>query len=577
MSEASEGLVGGRYALGELLGVGGTGSVFAATDRDADDAPVAVKLLHPHLCTDADARAAFLREAARASELRDPHIVRVHGAGLHDAAGVTMPWIALDLLDGPTLRERVAATGPLDPAEAVAVVDDVLAGLALAHAAGIVHRDVSPQNVVLPADGATSPVAARLIDFGLADATGRSTLGGDVLLAGPVAADAGVVGNAAFMSPEQARGLPVRAVSDLYQVGAVLYFALTGRVPFPRATTEQVLRAHIDAPPPVPSALVAAARPFDRVVTRALAKTPAHRFRDAEEFRAALRAAAATVPATLWPSDTTDADRPGATKVLGAGAGGAEAWAAGAGGAGAGGDPLAYLQTLDGTEQPRRAPAHTVPRATGAVAAAAFLAILGFGSWGALVATAEPGAAATPTPTPPAVTTPATVDTPAAPAPASAAPTPEPVASTPQMVAVPTLSGTLAAADSALRDAGLAWGTVSRIESAEPAERILGQNPAAGARVAPGSRIDVTVASGANVVPQVSGMSVAAATAALQSAGFAAVADDAPATATVDRVLPAAGTVLRLGVTVTLTAVPLPTPTPTPSSTPSSSSIGTAP
>ncbi|MGK4422686.1 protein kinase, partial [Klebsiella pneumoniae] len=71
--------VGGRYALGELLGVGGTGSVFAATDRDADDAPVAVKLLHPHLCADADARAAFLREAARASELRDPHIVRVHG------------------------------------------------------------------------------------------------------------------------------------------------------------------------------------------------------------------------------------------------------------------------------------------------------------------------------------------------------------------------------------------------------------------------------------------------------------------------------------------------------------------
>ncbi|MFK5121396.1 protein kinase domain-containing protein, partial [Klebsiella pneumoniae] len=96
-----------------------------------------------------------------------------------------------------------------------------------------VRRDVSPQNVVLPADGATSPVAARLIDFGLADATGRSTLGGDGLRAGPVAADAGVVGNAAFMSPEQARGLPVRAVSDLYQVGAVLYFALTGRVPFP--------------------------------------------------------------------------------------------------------------------------------------------------------------------------------------------------------------------------------------------------------------------------------------------------------------------------------------------------------
>ena len=135
MSETSEGLVGGRYALGELLGVGGTGSVFAAVDREAADARVAVKLLHPHLCADEAARAAFLREAARAADLIHPNIVRIHGAGLHDAAGVTMPWIALDLLDGPTLRERVAAAGPLPPAEAAAVVDGVLAGLAVAHAA----------------------------------------------------------------------------------------------------------------------------------------------------------------------------------------------------------------------------------------------------------------------------------------------------------------------------------------------------------------------------------------------------------------------------------------------------------
>lgn len=562
MSETSEGLVGGRYALGELLGVGGTGSVFAAVDREAADARVAVKLLHPHLCADEAARAAFLREAARAADLIHPNIVRIHGAGLHDAAGVTMPWIALDLLDGPTLRERVAAAGPLPPAEAAAVVDGVLAGLAVAHAAGIVHRDVTPQNVVLPAGDAASPAAARLIDFGLSDATGRSTLGGDVLLAGPVADGAGVVGNAAFMSPEQARGLPVRAVSDLYQAGAVLFFALTGHAPFPRATTEQVLRAHLDAPPPVPSALVAAARPFDRVVTRAMAKTPAHRFRDAEEFRAALRTAAASVPsaASAPAHDTADTEAPGFTKLLGAPSDD---------------EPLAYLRPST-ADTDRRPSASAAPRTTGAVAAIVILGILGFGAWAAIVSTAEPGAAAAPgTPS-------ATAPTASAPAPSSEPalspsplPTPQPASTVEPTVVVPPLSGSLPVADAALRAAGLVLGDVSRVESADESDRVLGQHPPVGESVPRGSRVDVTVASGANVVPQVSGMSVAAASAALQSAGFAATADGARVTAIVDRVHPAAGTVLRLGVTVTLTTVPesLSTPTPGPS-TPSPTESG---
>lgn len=284
------GLVGGRYLLGELLGTGGTGSVFAAADQGEGGAPVAVKLLHPHLCADAASRAAFLREAEHAIALRHRNIVRVHAAGLHDAAGITMPWIALDLLHGPTLRDHVEHTGPLPVGDAIAVGIGILDGLEAAHAAGIVHRDISPHNVILHHPGTPLTAGAvlsagmvRIVDFGLADLTGRTTLGSDVLLAGPAdaadpaaqpAAARGVVGNAAFMSPEQAQGRPVRSVSDLYQVGAVLHYALTGQPPFPRATTAQVLDAHIAAPPPVPSALAPAARPLDRIVTRALAKTP---------------------------------------------------------------------------------------------------------------------------------------------------------------------------------------------------------------------------------------------------------------------------------------------------------------
>ncbi|GAB2527566.1 hypothetical protein GCM10027064_25680 [Microbacterium petrolearium] len=553
--------IGGRYALGDLLGVGGTGSVFAAADPTG--AEVAVKLLHPHLCADDAAREAFLREARLAMRLDHPNIVRVHDAGLHDAGGVTMPWIALELLTGPTLREHVDAVGPLGAADAVAVVDGLLAGLGAAHQAGLVHRDISPQNVILHGARDRAPGAGlsagmvRILDFGLADVTGRATVGSDVLLAG--AEDGGhVVGNAHFMSPEQAQGLPVRSVSDLYQAGAVLVYALTGRPPFPRTTVEQVMRAHVSAPPPVPSAIAPAARPFDRVVTRALSKTPAHRFRTAAEFRAALAEAGAAAVAAASVVETPDApaEGTGPTSVLRPDGGG----------------DLDYLRPADDDIAEPVRDARARAGGAGVLLGLGAVAILAVAALGATFLAGSPGAEAE-GPRPQPTTAPSTPQTPppgsASPTPSSSpSPTPEPSTSAPPapaQVEIPTLFGTLADAEAALAQAGLRLGAVNRVEAAEAADRVLGQRPEPGSRAEPGTAVDVTVASGRNTVPDVRGMSVPAAIAVLLSAGFEAVADQQPASAaaTVAGSEPAAGAVLRVGVTVSLRVEAQPTPGPT--------------
>lgn len=554
-------LIDGRYALGDLLGVGGTGSVFAAVDL-VTGGPVAVKLLHPHLCDDESSREAFLREATHVVGLQHPNIVRVHAAGLHDAGGVVMPWIVLDLLDGPTLREWVEATGRLSAADAAAVAEGMLAALGHAHAAGIVHRDVSPQNVILHgvADhdpgAALTPDMVRVVDFGLADVTGRATLGSDVLLAGGASGDgggvaagrnAGVVGNAAYMSPEQAQGQPVRAVSDLYQAGAVLYYGLTARAPFPRESTAHVLQAHVSAPPPVPSAIVPGARPFDRIVTRAMAKTPARRYRDAAEFALAVsQAAAVGEPRAVGglSGETEARDATSATRVF----------------AGGGPDGLDYLSPA---VEP--APTLTPVRSNAGIAAGAIaVVILVLAGWAVIAASAAPAApVAGATPPEPSASAPSEEPvvtasaTPRAVAPVTPAP--------PAHVATPALHGSLADAEAALRTAGLALGTVTRVESAEAADRVLSQNPASAAPVAPGSTVDVTVASGSNVVPQVAGMTAAAARALLESAGFVASGEtSASSSATVTATQPGAGTVLRLGVRVALVVAHEATPTPHP-------------
>lgn len=537
-------LFGGRYRLGGLLGVGGSASVYEAEDLLADDASgrperVAVKVLHAHLCSSELAREAFLREAARASGLHHPNVIAVRGSGLHDAGGVVMAWIAFDLAVGPTVSEWVGATGRLPPSLAAAVIDGVLAGLAAAHAQGLVHRDVSPRNVILeradPAEpGRLSSDMVRLLDFGLADVAGRTTVGSDLLLAEPARAAPAVVGSRAFMSPEQACGRPVTAAGDVYQAGALLYYLLTGQPPYPRASAELTAQAHLSAPPPVPSALVPEAGPLDRVVTTAMAKEPDRRFPDADQFRAAVRAALAPSgrrPAVL----ASGGDRCPPTAVLPLGRGQRP-----------GQRPLDYLEPVatDAGAAPADEwsfpePSGWNPVVAGVLAVVAALTVLAVvsatsndGSSPRQVATT---AAVTPEPTPSL----------------SATPTRKPK---PVEVRVPVLTGTLADAERVLRDAGLFVGEIARSPSPEAAGAVLEQSPDAGALVQRGSTVNLEVASGTNAVPDVAGLTAAAATAELESAGFAAAADTqgADPTTPVLGSEPAAGVVLRLGVTVTL-------------------------
>ncbi|PFG43556.1 serine/threonine-protein kinase [Isoptericola jiangsuensis] len=286
-------VIGGRYVLGDILGTGGTYTVYEASrlapDADApdvdaadpdaaagdeptpadggaaDEAPLLVKVLHPHLVDDSMARAALAREIAASEQVDHPGVVKVLDSGEDEVAGATVPWILTRRLPGPLLSDLAAGTGLAWPT-ALAVVAGLLDALAAVHTAGLVHRDVGPRNVVVDQhDDGTMTVG--LLDLGLTAPGGGD---GDGEL---------VTGSAAYMSPEQAQGRPLDARSDLYSAGALAYFALTGHAPYERATPSDVLRAHVEAPVPAPSARRAAVpTSVDRFVARAMAKNPARRF-----------------------------------------------------------------------------------------------------------------------------------------------------------------------------------------------------------------------------------------------------------------------------------------------------------
>ena len=261
----------GKYEIRRLLGKGGMGEVYEAYDT-AKGRTVALKLLTDQHAQDETFRARFLRESRAAAVLQEPHVIPIHDWGEIDDT----LYIDMRLVHGETLHDLLKKR-PLDPQRAVEVIRQIAAALDAAHAQGLIHRDVKPQNIIVTPDD-----FAYLVDFGIAEAKGDTHL----TMAGYQ------VGSFDYMAPERFGDEEATSAVDVYSLACVLYEALTGAKPFPVHSAEQVIGAHISSPPPRPSAVnprVPAS--FDDVVARGMAKHPDDRYGSAGALgRAAKRA-----------------------------------------------------------------------------------------------------------------------------------------------------------------------------------------------------------------------------------------------------------------------------------------------
>jgi eukaryotic-like serine/threonine-protein kinase len=255
----------GRYRHVRLLGRGGMATVELAQDLELER-PVALKRLAENLAANDEFKQRFLREARLAARLSHPNIVAVYDAGEESGR----PFIVMEYVEGETVSDLVRRRGRLAPAEAVTLALQACSGLETAHEAGLVHRDIKPQNLLLTPGG-----TLKIADFGIA----RSLDGTQLTEAGTV------LGTAAYLAPEQAAGEPVTATADVYALGAVLYELLTGRPPYVAETLAELFakqRRGAIAPvrefaPDVPSSL-------EDAVMRALARDPAYRPESAAAF-----------------------------------------------------------------------------------------------------------------------------------------------------------------------------------------------------------------------------------------------------------------------------------------------------
>src|ERR687892_807369 len=254
----------GRYRIVRKLGAGGMADVYLAEDQELGRR-VAIKILNDRHAADDSFIERFRREAKNAAGLSHPNIVSIYDRG--EAEGTY--YIAMEFLDGRSLKELIVSRGPAPVNVAIEYARQILDALRFAHRNGIVHRDIKPHNVIVDAEG-----RVKVTDFGIARAgTSQMTEVGSI------------IGTAQYLSPEQAKGAPVDQTSDLYSVGIVLYELLTGKVPFSGDSPVEIAMKHISAAPEPPSTLRADIPPdLDKIVLRALAKTPEQRYRNAEEM-----------------------------------------------------------------------------------------------------------------------------------------------------------------------------------------------------------------------------------------------------------------------------------------------------
>ena len=283
-----------QYEIRRRVGRGGTGDVYEAYDTQLDRR-VALKFLTGELTSDRTARERFLREARSAAAIDHPQIVTIHS--IQEGP---LPYIVMEYVSGRTLAERLEAVGSLGLQEILNIALQTAAGLAAAHAQGLIHRDLKPANILLKegSPGNVESTIVKIADFGLA----RASDAPQITRAGYVA------GTPAYMSPEQAQGQPLDSRSDLFSLGSVMYAMCTGHAPFRGDTLVGVLRSVVDHPAPsltevnpeIPESLAG-------IIEKLMAKSPSERFNSVEEVEAALiRASACTRANEPSSRDATD-------------------------------------------------------------------------------------------------------------------------------------------------------------------------------------------------------------------------------------------------------------------------------
>jgi beta-lactam-binding protein with PASTA domain/predicted Ser/Thr protein kinase len=290
LPETTSTIIDGRYRVLHRVGSGGMADVVCAEDLQLGR-KVAIKLLHRRFAQDEEFVERFRREASSAAGLQHPNVVAVYDRGAWDDTY----YIAMEYLEGRTLKRLVQEEAPLAPDRAIDLATQILRAARFAHKRGIIHRDLKPHNVIIDAEG-----RAKVTDFGIAKA-GAS----DMTQTGSI------MGTAQYLSPEQAQGHAVSAASDLYSIGIILYEMLTGRVPFEGESAVTIALKQVGEAPVPPSAYNPDLPPaLEAVVLRALEKDPARRFGDADEFIAALEQAGHGIGPAMAPTDATSVLQP---------------------------------------------------------------------------------------------------------------------------------------------------------------------------------------------------------------------------------------------------------------------------
>lgn len=300
MAVTSDPLIGvlleGRYRVDAKIATGGMSTVYRGLDVRLDR-PVALKVMDARYANDSQFLTRFQREARAVARLKDPGLVAVYDQGLDGSH----PFLVMELVEGGTLRELLRERGPMPPHAAAAVLRPLLGGLATAHRAGLVHRDVKPENVLISDAG-----EVKLVDFGLVRAVAEAG----------ITSTSVILGTAAYLSPEQVSSGAADARSDVYAVGVLAYELITGTTPFTGDNPLTVAYQRMDNDVPLPSTVIGGVpRQFDEFIAHATARNADERFVDAEEMAEDLDAISneLALPKFRVPAPTNSAQHAAAT------------------------------------------------------------------------------------------------------------------------------------------------------------------------------------------------------------------------------------------------------------------------